>query len=112
MTKIPAGPTAAGTRLHEQVRLVPGCWMTVDSVITDLEEPVLLGMDFRSIWCTGHLTYTVEATPEGSILHQRETLRPRWPLQWLVALVALVDAGLRPRLLKRLAEIRALLGSA
>jgi polyketide cyclase/dehydrase/lipid transport protein len=109
MTKIPASPTAVGTRWHEQVRLVPGWWMSVDSVVTEMQEPVLLGMDFRSIWWTGHLTYSVEATPEGSILRQRETLRPRWPLRWLAARV---DAGLRPRLLKRLAEIRALLESA
>lgn len=106
MTKIPPGPTAAGTRWHEQVRLVPGLWMTVDSVVTQIGEPVVLGMDFRSIWCTGHLTYTIEATPEGSVLHQRETLLPRWPLRWLAARV---DTRLRPRLLRRLAEIRALL---
>jgi polyketide cyclase/dehydrase/lipid transport protein len=109
MTKIPASPTAVGTRWHEQVRLVPGWWMSVDSVVTDLQEPGLLGMEFRSIWWTGHLTYTVEATPEGSMLRQRETLRPRWPLRWLAAWV---DAGLRPRLLERLAEIRAILESA
>ncbi len=48
------------------------------------------------------------AAPEGSTLHQRETLRPRWPLR---PLAAWFDAGLRPRLLARLAEIRALLGS-
>jgi hypothetical protein len=109
MTKIPAGPTAAGTRWHEQVRLVPGWWMRVDSVVTEINQPALLGMDFRSIWCTGHLTYTVEAIPEGSVLHQRETLLPRSPLR---PLAARVDAGLRPRLLTRLAEIRDLLESA
>jgi hypothetical protein len=65
-------------------------------------------MDFRSIWCTGHLTYTIEATAEGSILRQRETLLPRRPLR---PLAAWIDARLRPRLLTRLAEIRALLES-
>jgi len=93
MTKIPPGPTAAGTRWQEQVRLMPGCWMRVDSVVTEIDQPAVLGMDFRSIWCTGHLTYTVEATPEGSILQQRETLRPRWPLR---PLAAWVDARPRP----------------
>jgi hypothetical protein len=63
MTKIPAGPTAAGTRWHEQVRLMPGWWMTVDSVVTDIDEPAVLGMDFRSSWCTGHLTYTHRGHP-------------------------------------------------
>ncbi|MGE5289788.1 MAG: hypothetical protein ACM3ML_21890 [Micromonosporaceae bacterium] len=47
MTKIPPGPTAAGTRWHEQVRLVPGLWMPVDSVVTEFGEPVLLGTNFR-----------------------------------------------------------------
>jgi Polyketide cyclase / dehydrase and lipid transport len=108
MTKIPPGPTAVGTRWHERVRLVPGWWMRVDSVVTEIDEPAVLGMDFRSSWCTGHLTYTIEATPEGSVLHQREILLPRWPLR---PLAPWVDAGLRPRLLKRLAEIRALLES-
>ena len=109
MTKIPPGPTAAGTRWHEQVRLVPGLWMPMDSVVTEIGEPAVLGMDFRSIWCTGHLTYTIEATPRGSILHQRETLLPRWPLR---RLAAWVDTRLRPRLLTRLAEIQAQLESA
>jgi hypothetical protein len=108
MTKIPPGPTAAGTRWQERVRLVPGWWMRVDSVVTEIDKPAVLGMDFRSIWCTGHLTYTIEATAQGSILHQRETLLPRWSLR---PLAAWVDAGLRPRLLTRLAEIRALLES-
>ena len=109
MTKIPPGPTAVGTRWQERVRLLPGCWMRVDSVVTEIDDPAVLSMDFRSTWCTGHLTYTIEATPQGSILHQRETLVPRSPLR---PLTAWVDAGLRPRLLTRLAEIRALLESA
>ena len=29
----------------------------------------------------GHLTYTIDASPEGSTLHQRQTVRLRWPLQ-------------------------------
>jgi len=48
-------------------------------------------------------------TPQGSILHQREALLPGWPLR---PLAAWVDARLRPRLLTRLSEIRALLESA
>jgi hypothetical protein len=108
MTKIPPGPTAAGTRWQEHVKLMPGWWMRVDSLVTEIGQPAVLGMDFRSIWCTGHLTYAIEAAPAGSILHQRETLLPRWPLR---PLAAWVDAGLRPRLLTRLAEIQALLES-
>ncbi len=81
----------------------------MDSVVTEIGEPAVLGMDFRSFWCAGHLTYTIEATPAGSILHQRETLRPRWPLRWLAGWVY---ARLRPHLLTRLAEIQARLESA
>ena len=39
------------------------------------------GMDFNSAWLYGHLTYTIDASPEGSTLHQRQTVRLRWPLQ-------------------------------
>lgn len=103
MTKEPPGPTAVGTRWHERVRLAPGCWMTVDSVATGVEEPARLCLAFRSRWFTGELTYTVEATAGGTRLRQRETLRPRGPAR---RFARAIDAGLRPRLLDRLADLR------
>ena len=83
----PSAPcaTAAGTRWHERVRLVHSWWMTVDSVIIEIDQQVVLGRDFRSIWCTGHLPHTIEATSRGSFLHQQETLLPRWPLRPMAA---------------------------
>ena len=62
-----------------------------------------LDMDFRAGWCEGHLTYTIEPTPSGCRLRQRETLalRRRLPIP-----ASWVDAGLRPRLLDRLADLR------
>lgn len=103
MTKEPAGPTRVGTQWHEHVRLAPGVWMRVESTVTATSPPESLDMDFRTRWFDGHLTYTVEPTPSGCRLHQRETLelRPHVP-----APPAWVDARLRPRLLDRLAEIR------
>jgi hypothetical protein len=47
MEKDPAGQTAVGTRLHEAVRLAPGCWFHIASIVTELEPPTRLSMDFK-----------------------------------------------------------------
>jgi hypothetical protein len=103
MSKQPAGATRAGTTWHEQVRVGPGWWMTVDSSATGVAEPSRLDLAFRAALFTGRLGYRVEATPEGSLLRQWETLRPRGPVRWLTRPM---DARLRPRLLDRLADLR------
>lgn len=108
MTKHPSGPTTTGTRWHEEVRLLPGWWMVIESTVTEVDEPRLLGMDFRSAWFSGHLTYTIDATPQGSVLRQREVLRLR---RGLGALRRAVDRALRRQLLRRLGEIATLLSS-
>ncbi|HEX6514281.1 MAG TPA: SRPBCC family protein [Nocardioidaceae bacterium] len=105
MTKSPAGPTRIGTRWHERVRVTPGYWMAVDSVATEVDPPGLLGMDFRSGWFTGHLTYTIEPVAGGSRLRQQERLRLHPPLR---TFARSVDAMLRPRLVARLEDIRRL----
>lgn len=105
MVKEPTGPTVVGTRWHEAVRVAPGLWLHIESVVTDVERPVTLGMDFRALWFTGHLEYDIEATDTGSTLHQRETLRMRLALRWLAPLV---ERELRRHLLVRLDDIRAL----
>jgi hypothetical protein len=106
MVKEPAGPTAAGTRWHEWVRVAPGCWLHTESVVSDVREPYQLGMDFRSLWFTGHLAYDIEPAAGGSILHNRETVRLRALLRWLGPFV---ERTMRPRLLERLADIGAIL---
>jgi hypothetical protein len=63
-------------------------------------------MDFRSRWFAGHMAYDIEPTADGSILHHRETMRLRPLLGWLSPLV---EHTLRPRLLERLADIKAIL---
>jgi hypothetical protein len=103
MSKSPAGPTNVGTTWHERVRLAPGVWMRIESRATHVQPPARLEMDFRSVWFTGHLDYEIDQTSSGSTLHQRETLRLRGPL---FLLRRQVDAGLRPRLLDRLADVR------
>lgn len=103
MTKHPSSATHVGTRWDEKVRLAPGWWMSVRSVVTNIEEPGLLAMDFSTAWCTGHLTYTIHPAEEGSVVCQHEVLRPRLP----VGRMALwVDRRLRAQLLKRLSDIR------
>ncbi len=112
MRKDPAGPTRVGTRWHERVRLTPGCWLSVESVVTELSEPSVLGMEFRSRPWWGHLTYEIEPAPEGSsVLHHRETLRVRRPL---TLLTRLIGRQLEARVAQRLRDIRDVLeaGSA
>lgn len=106
MEKDPAGQTAVGTRWHEAVRLAPGCWFGVESIVTEVEPPTRLGMDFSTRWFRGHLSYEIEPTPEGCILHHRDTLCPRALLPWLPAIIA---PRLRPHIVERLADIRDLL---
>ena len=106
MVKEPVGPTAVGTCWHEWVRVAPGCWLHTESVVSDVQEPYQLGMDFHSLWFTGHLTYDIEPAAEGSILHHRETVRPRALLRWLSPFI---ERTLRPHLMERLADIKAIL---
>lgn len=106
MVKDPAGPTAVGTRWHERVRLAPGWWLAIDSVVTHLEPPGLLGMDFGSRWFTGHLTYRIDGTADHSVLHQREILRPRLLMR---PLAPFIDRRLRPQLSRRLEDIKQVL---
>lgn len=103
MAKSPDGATAPGTRWHEEVRLLPGVWMRVDSVARIVEAPYRLVEDFRSSWFRGQLAYTVEPADGGTLLRQRESLRLRDPL---CLTAQIVDRMLRPRLLERLANIR------
>ena len=106
MVKEPSGPTAPGTRWHEQVRIVPGFWLRIESVVTQIAEPSRLGMDFHSPWFAGHLTYVIQADAGGSLLRQEETLHPRGPILWLEKII---EPYLRRQLLRRLQDIRHLL---
>lgn len=87
MDKSPSGPTTEGTRWHERVRLAPGWWMSVDSVVTAIEDPDLLAMDFRSALVHRPRRLPDRVHPQGCVLRQHFVLR--WP-----------------RLLDRLADIR------
>jgi uncharacterized protein YndB with AHSA1/START domain len=108
MEKDPAGPTMVGTRWHEAVRVAPGCWFRIESIVTELQPPTRLGMDFSTRWFGGHLTYEIEPTPDGCILHHREILRPRALLPWMPAIIA---PRLQPHTAERLADIRNLFES-
>lgn len=106
MVKEPSGPTAVGTRWHERVRLAPGLWLHVESVVTEISEPSRLGMDFHSNWFTGHLTYVIKADAGGSLLRQLETLYPRGPMLWLERII---EPYLGRQLVRRVQDIRQLL---
>lgn len=66
-------------------------------------------MDFHSRWLTGHLTYDIEPASDGSILHQRESVRPRPLLRWLSPFI---ERRMCPRLIERLEEIKEILEAA
>jgi uncharacterized protein YndB with AHSA1/START domain len=106
MTKHPSTATRVGTRWDERVKIAPGLWMSIKSIVTDIQPPKLLGMDFHSAWLYGHLAYTIAPSTEGTTLHQRETVHLRWPLRWFSTRVA---SRLRAQLSRRLADLRDLL---
>jgi hypothetical protein len=110
MVKDPSGATAVGTRWHEAVRIAPGCWLRIENIVKEMEQLARLGIDFTTRWFGGHLTYQIETTQDGCVLHHRETLRPpnRGPggalLPWLPAVIA---PPLRRHVAERLDDIRA-----
>lgn len=106
MVKEPAGATHCGTRWHESVRFLPGWWMHVESIATEVSEPHLLGMDFESWWWSGHLRYEIEDTPDGCRLHHRETLTPN---RLLRPLTGVIERRLGGAIAQRLQDIRAVL---
>jgi len=106
MTKHPSTATRVGTRWDERVKIAPGWWMSIQSIVTDIRPPNVLGMDFHSAWLYGHLAYTIAPSPEGTTLQQRETVHLRWPLRWFSTRV---ECRLHAQLVRRLAELRDLL---
>jgi hypothetical protein len=80
--------------------------MSIESVVTDIQPPNLLGMDFHSARLYGHLAYTIRPSPEGATLRQRETVHLRTPLRWFSTRV---EHRLRAKLSRRLADLRDLL---
>jgi hypothetical protein len=106
MTKHPSTATRVGTRWDEKVKIVRGWWMSVESIVTDMRPPSVLGMDFYSALLYGHLTYAITPSTGGAMLHQRETVHLRWPLR---RFSTRVERRLRTQLGRRLADLRGLL---
>lgn len=106
MVKEPTGPTTTGTRWHKWVRVAPGYWLHVESVVTHVQEPYQLAMDFDGRWLTGHLTYDIEPAPDGSILHHRETVRP---CLFQRSLTPFIERRMHLRIMERLVDIKEIL---
>ena len=106
MTKHPSAVTRVGTRWDEKVKIAPGWWMSIESVVTDFRPPGVLAMDFHGAWLCGHLAYSITPSPDGTTLHQHETVYLRWPFGWVSTRV---ERRLRAQLGRRLAELRDLL---
>lgn len=109
LERLTPGSTRVGTRWVEVVPLLPGVRLTIRSVSDRAEPGVSLGESFTSALFAGHLLYTFEPVDGGTRLRQRQTLLLRGPFG---PLARQVDAALRPRLLRRLADIRDLLETA
>jgi hypothetical protein len=103
MEKIPAGPTAVGTRWREVVRLGPLLTMTIWSEVTAIEPGRRLEERFRGPGMTGRLVYTIEPNEAGCVLRQQQTITPHGPLR-LVA--GQMDGMFRARVTARLESIR------
>jgi deazaflavin-dependent oxidoreductase (nitroreductase family) len=108
MVKDPPGRTTVGTRWHESVRLAPGGWLNVESVVTEAKQPHELGMDFSSRWWSGHLTYTIDDTDHGCVLRHREIVRPR---ALLSPFTCTIKRRLRLKIEQRLDDIKETLAS-
>lgn len=103
MEKIPAEPTAVGTRWREVVTLGPRLTMTMWSEVTAIEPASLLALSFWGGSMRGSLRYTLERENDGTVLRQCETLAT---VGWLRPLGWLIGRILKPRLARRLREIR------
>ncbi len=109
MEKTPQGPTAVGTQWREVVRLGLGRTLTIWSEVTAIEPGRLLAMQFRGGHMGGDLVYTLTSCDGYTALRQQETLSTSGPLRpfgWLVGLI------LKPRLWRRLIDVRDLLERA
>jgi Polyketide cyclase / dehydrase and lipid transport len=103
MVKEPPGETRPGTSWRESVRLGPGLSLVVRSVVTEAGPDRTLAMTFSAPLLTGSLRYTLEATPDGTLLRQSQRLRLRAPFG---AIPRTVDRAFRRRVVRRLADVR------
>lgn len=103
MEKLPAGPTAVGTRWREVVRLGPWLRMTIWSEVTDIEPGVMLAERFWGGSMRGTLIYTLQADDGGALLRQRESMAT---VGWLRPLDGVMGRMLERRLGRRLLDIR------
>jgi len=109
LERLTPGPTRVGTRWIEVMPMLPGVRLTVRSEADRVEPGVALGESFTSPMFSGHLAYEFRAVDDGTRLRQRQTIRLRGPVRLLARPM---DAALRPRLLRRLADVRDLLEAA
>jgi hypothetical protein len=110
MTRSPPGPTAAGTRFREVIRLGPLGRFTVWSEVLTLERPRCLEEWFRGPGMHGYLRYTLTAVDAGhTLLRQQQNFVVTGPFAVLQARA--IRRAWRPRASARLREIRNLLES-
>ncbi|MBC7290273.1 MAG: SRPBCC family protein [Actinotalea sp.] len=103
MEKIPAGPTAVGTRWREVVRLWRFLPMTMWSEVTDLALDRRLALRFWGSGMAGTIVYTVTPSGTGSVLRQEESMHAVGVLR---PADAVLGRMLRRRLVRRLDDIR------
>ena len=85
--KVTPGPTGVGTRYREVIRLLPGLTAEMWSEITAYEPERRLAYRFSGMGMDGLLDYEFEATGEGTLIVQRQSLHPRGLLNLLNPLI-------------------------
>ncbi len=105
LKKLTPGPTRAGTRWTEAVRLAPFVLLKTETVATAVDPPRLLTLSWKGPSMHGELTYTLRPVPGGTRFRQQETMVTDGVLR---AVDRLVSRALARRLTQRMLDIRAL----
>jgi hypothetical protein len=106
--RITTGPTGVGTRYREVIRLLPSRTGEMLSEITCYEPEHRLGYRFCGLGMEGNLVYDFEATPEGTLVIQKQSL---CPLGLLALLRVPIRAAFSRMAGRRLQDIKRLLES-
>jgi hypothetical protein len=85
--RVTDGPVSVGTRYREVIRFLPFVTGVMMSEITCFEPERRLGLRFSGLGMDGELTYNLQAAGWGTLVVQRQSLRPRGLLALLNPLI-------------------------
>jgi hypothetical protein len=108
--KVTPGPVGVGTCYREVIRLLPGITAEMLSEITVYQPERHLAYRFSGLGMDGVLDYHFEASEQGTLVVQRQSLHPRGLLKLLNPLIKAAfswAAGNRLEGIKNLLESKA-----